>query len=321
MKPSLDLDALASFDAIALHGGLGAATRAMRRPKATLSRHLAELEQELGVRLVERGDRRLRLTDEGRKLHERTHGLLLELSDVAEAIASGSDRPRGTLRVSAPMVLAHVTLLPIATRFCALYPEVTLDLVAEDRRVDPVEDGYDIVIRVNPGPDERLVGRRIATDRRLIVASPAMAMPEGTGALHVPGVMMAVASATTRWRMRDADGGIRTISPQARLRLSSLLMVRDATVAGLGVALLPKLLVEPDITAGRLRCWGEAEGSPVEIWALHSSRRLASAKVCAFLSVLDSLGQGMAAPQGPHQPLTEEPLKKTSRRRAVVKRP
>lgn len=74
-------------------------------------------------------------------------------------------------------------------------------------------------------------------------------------------------------------------------------MVRDATVAGMGVALLPKLLVMPDIAAGRLVCWGEAEGSPVEIGALHSSRRLVSAKIRAFLSVLDSLSQGLAAPQ------------------------
>lgn len=111
------------------------------------------------------------------------------------------------------MVLAHVTLLPIATRFCALYPEVTLELVAEDRRVNPVEEGYDIIIRVDPGPDERLVGRRIATDRRLIVASPAMAMPESTGELRVPGVMMAVASATTCWRSSSP----RTALPPYRL--------------------------------------------------------------------------------------------------------
>lgn len=286
MKPSLDLDALKSFDVIALHGGLGAATRATGRPKATLSRHLAELERALGVRLVERGERRLKLTEEGRGFHERTHGLLVDLADAADALSSGSDVPRGLLRVSAPMVLAHVTLMPVASRYCALYPDVTLDLIAEDRRVDPVEDGYDVVIRIDPGPDDRLVGRRIAYDQRLVVAAPGIERPGEGATMEARAVMMATPTATTSWRMRRPDGKIQTILPQARLRLSSLLMVRDATIDGLGVALLPKLLVEPDIKAGRLVCWGESDGPPVEIWALHSSRRLTSAKVRTFLDVL-----------------------------------
>ncbi|SFO43289.1 DNA-binding transcriptional regulator, LysR family [Sphingomonas sp. OK281] len=286
MKPSLDLDALKSFDVIALHGGLGAATRATGRPKATLSRHLAELERDLKVRLVERGERRLKLTEEGRRFHERTHGLLLDIADAADAVSSGSDVPRGLLRVSAPMVLAHVTLMPVANRFCALYPDVTLDLIAEDRRVDPVEDGYDVVIRIDPGPDDRLVGRRIAYDQRLIVAAHGIGSPGEGAVIEAKAVMMATSTATTSWRMRKPDGSLQTILPQARLRLSSLLMVRNATIEGLGVALLPKLLVQSDIDAGRLTCWGVADGPPVEIWALHSSRRLISAKVRAFLDVL-----------------------------------
>ena len=294
----MDWTALEDFNLVALHGGFGAASRASRRAKATLSRHVAELERTLGVRLVERGGTGLRLTDEGRQLHERTYGLMTEIVGAGEEVSTGAATPRGTLRVSAPMVLAHVTLMPIAIRFCALYPEVVLEVVAEDRRVDPVDDGCDIVLRIDPEPDERLVGRRVATDRRWIVAGPDEPTPTGSDDLHVRGVMMATASATTRWRLRDPTGAVRTIVPNARLRLSSLLMVRDATVAGMGVALLPKLLVEPDVAAGRLRLWGESDGPPVEIWALHSSRRLTSAKVRAFLTVLTA---GLADQADPAQ--------------------
>lgn len=285
MKPSLDLDALRSFDLVALHGGLGAATRATGRPKATLSRHLAELEQALGVRLVERGERRLRLTEEGRRLHEQTHGLLIDLADAAQAVASGSDQPRGLLRVSAPVVLAHVALMPVVQRFCDLYPEVRLDVIAEDRQVDPVEEGYDLVLRIDPDPQERLVGRRIAYDRRLIVAAPAMPVEA-----DVPAVMLASSSAPGVWNMVRPDGERVTIRPQARLRLSSLLMVRDAAIRGMGAALLPGLLAQPDVDAGRLVCWGEVDQPQVEIWALHPSRRLTSAKVKAFLAVLAEIG-------------------------------
>lgn len=161
----MDLTALADFNAVAQHGGFAAAARKLDRPKATLSRRVAELEQSLGVRLIERGARTLRLTDEGRMLNEQTRGLLAEIAEAGETIASRASAPRGRLRVSAPIVYAHVALPRVASRFARAYPQVELEIVAEDRMTDPVEDGYDLVIRVNPNADELLVGRRVATDR------------------------------------------------------------------------------------------------------------------------------------------------------------
>jgi DNA-binding transcriptional LysR family regulator len=283
----MDLDALADFNLVAQHGGLGAASRAARRPKASLSRHVAALERSLGVRLIERGERSLRLTEEGQILHERTHALLSEIADVGQAITGGATTPRGTLRVSVPMVLAHVAMVPIALEYARLHPGVVLEIIAEDRRVDPVEDGYDVVIRIDPSPDDRLVGRRVLTDRRWVVASPATPLPPGT-VIPVRGVMMAASVAAPQWRVRAADGRLITLNPEPAMRFSSLLMVRDAVLAGAGVALLPKLLVAEDVATGRLTCWGEADGPPVEIWALHKSRRLASSKLRAFLAVLEA---------------------------------
>ena len=287
----MDLTSLADFNAVALYGGFGLASRALDRPKATLSRRVAELEDSLGVRLIERGLHRLRLTEEGLVLHERTRGLMAEIQEAGEVIASRAPVPRGRLRISAPIVFAHVVLCPIAARFALAYPQVELEIIAEDRVVDPVDDGYDLVVRIDPPHDERLMGRRILGDQRVIVAAPTMSLPSAskfdTEGLAVPAVVFSLASGAL-WDMHMSDGSARTLKPIPVLRLSSYLMVRDAVLEGVGVALLPRLLVEQDVSSGRLICWGES-GSAVGIWALYNSRRLLSVKVRAFLDMLKDL--------------------------------
>src|SRR6202046_4725038 len=113
----MNLEALADFNLVALHGGFGRASRESGRSKATLSRRVTELEQSLGVRLIERGSQTLRLTEEGRSLHERTSDLLSEIAEAGETVASRAPTPRGRLRISAPVVLAHVALTRVAVRF------------------------------------------------------------------------------------------------------------------------------------------------------------------------------------------------------------
>ncbi len=287
----MDLDALSDFNLVATHGGFGRASRAAGRSKATLSRKVTDLEQRLGVRLIDRGSRSLRLTDEGRLLHQNTVGLLSQIIEVGEAVVLGSATPRGRLRISSPIVFAHVALPRIAARFAAAYPDVQLEIVAEDRKVDPVEDGYDLIIRIDPAADERLVGRRFLNDERLIVAPPDMARPK-SGQIGSENVVDAVLLTATppgvEWQVMAGKEASVLLTPRPVLRFSSLLMVRDAVLAGAGAALLPKLLVADDIAAGRLAYWGTHAGPPVEIWALQSSRRLVGAKVRAFLGVVET---------------------------------
>jgi DNA-binding transcriptional LysR family regulator len=287
----LDLQALSDFNLVAVHGGFGRASRLSGRAKATLSRRVAELEQSLGARLIERGGHTLRLTEEGRTLHERTQGLLSEIAEAGEAIALGASTPRGRLRVSAPTLFAHVALGRIGARFALAYPEVRLEIVAEDRIVDPVDDGYDLVIRVDPSPDQLLVGRPFLRDERLVVASPGMARParpKGAGTeIPVRAVLLSTAPAAVVWRMRSGNGATILLRPEPVLRLSSLWMLRDAVLTGAGAAMLPKMLVADDIASGRLMQWGTQEGPSVEIWALHSSRRLVGVKIRAFLEVVE----------------------------------
>lgn len=283
----MDLKALTDFTLVASHGGFGRASRVSGRSKATLSRRVTELEQSLGVRLIERGTQSLRLTEEGRALFERTQGPLAEIAEAQEAVTLGASTPRGRLRVSAPVVLAHVALGQVAARFALAYPDVQLEIDADDRKRDPVEDGFDLVIRVNPSPDERLVGRRILDDQRWVVAHPQIAVPAADADALVPGVIYSRAPDDRAWQIHTPAGEPSKVSVREALRLSSLLMVHEAVRAGLGVAMLPKLLVEEDVRSGKLVHWGTDDRPPVEIWALRNSRRLVGAKVRAFLDVLE----------------------------------
>ena len=284
----MDLQALSDFTLVASQGGFGRASRLSGRSKATLSRRVAEVEQSLGVRLIERGTHGLRLTEEGRLLHERTEGPLADIAEAGEAVMLGATVPRGRLRVSAPIVVAHVVFGRIAARFAEAYPEVQLEIVAEDRKVDLVEDGYDLVIRVDPAADEPLVGRRFLQDRRVVVAHPAMPQPDraDADAAAVRAVVLSWAQPGGEWRLQG-ESGLRVLRTEPVLWLSSLLMVREAVLAGAGAAVLPELLVAEDIAGGRLVLWGPLAEPPVELWALHSSRRLAGARMRAFLDMVE----------------------------------
>ncbi len=275
----MDLPALADFTLVARHGGFGRAARASGRPKATLSRRVAELEASLALRLFERGARVLTLTEEGRALHERAGALLTELDETAAAIAAGGARARGRLRISAPLLFSQVAMGKVAADFALKYPEVRLSVTTEDRAVDMIEEGYDLVIRVDPDRDESLVGRAFLRDRMVVVAAPGLPRP-AEGAC-VPAVVRAMEDRVV-WTL--ADGASLAVAPV--LALSSLVMIRDAVRTGLGAARLPVSLVAHDLAAGRLVSWGDVAGSDIALWALYPSRRLLSARVSAFLEHL-----------------------------------
>lgn len=278
----MDLLALADFVTVARHGGFGRAARATARPKATLSRRVADLEASLGLRLLERGARMLKLTEEGRALFERAGALLTELDETTAAIASGGDRPRGRLRISAPLLFSQTAMGKLAAGFALKYPDVRLEVTTEDRAVDMVEEGYDLVIRVNPAPDETLVGRAFLRDGLVVVASPAVPRPaEG---VVVP-VVIRGQSDQRSWTIATSSGKT-TMSVDPVLSLSSLTMVRDAVRLGVGAARLPVSLVSHDIAAGSLVLWGNVDGPETSLWALYPSRRLLSARVSAFLDYL-----------------------------------
>ncbi|ARP82267.1 LysR family transcriptional regulator [Bordetella genomosp. 8] len=280
----MDLNALADFQLVAAHGGFGRASRASGRSKATLSRRVGDLEDSLGIRLIERGARSLELTEAGQMLLARTEGPMHEVAEAAAAAREGLATPRGRLRIAAPILFSQVALGRLAARFVALYPDVQVEAVAEDRFVDLVDDHFDVAVRANPGKDSTLVGRCFARDRLVLAAAPSIRKPRSRGApaLPVPAVVMTSHRDGEVWTLRN---GQLSVAPQPVLRLSSLLTVRDAIAAGAGIAMLPESIIGGMLESGQLVSWG-ITGDDVELWALHTSRRLQSPKVRAFVDFI-----------------------------------
>ena len=279
----MDLEALADFVLVATHGGLGKAARNTGRSKATLSRKVSELEDTLQVRLVERGATHLRLTPEGEALFARTRGLIGELAQAGDDIRNGGGQLSGLLRITAPVLFSHVALSRAAALFSQLHPQLQIEINAEDRFVDPVEEGYDLVIRTNPKPTESMVGRRLFTDELALVAAPSVPNPPGGG--PVDALLMSRVGELRDWVV-DAGAGPLTYQPQPVLRLSSILMIHQAVKVGRGAAILPWSLVAGDVASGRLSNWGHVLNRPIEVWVLHASSRLSSPKVTSFASFL-----------------------------------
>ena len=280
----MDFSLLADFQLIATHGGIGKASRASGRPKASLSWRLAELEEALGIRLIERGGRSLVLTPAGAELAARTLGPLRELQEALAAVQEGVAVPRGRLRIAAPLLFSQVALGRLSADFRRQYPEILIEVVAEDRLVDLVEEHFDLAIRINPAPDSTLVGRCFARDRRVLVAAPGLENPLASGAepAPLPAVVMPGQREGEVWTL--TEGGERFL-PQPVLQLTSLLTIREAVLAGAGAALLPLSLVQRQLDKGALRRWGTLAGE-TELWVLHTSRRLQSPKVKAFVAFL-----------------------------------
>ena len=278
----MDLNALSDFALVAANGGLGKASRASGRSKATLSRRIADLEEQLGVRLIERHARGLKLTEAGELLMARTEGPMHDVAEAMTAAREGLSAPRGRLRVAAPVLFAQLAMGRICADFCAAYPDVTFEVVAEDRLVDLVDEQFDVAIRPNPKPDTALVGRSFATDRLVVVAAPSHKMPRGSGVIPVPGIVM-TNFRSSHWSL---DGGRLVLEPEPRLRLSSFLTIRDAAVAGAGVALLPQSIAWNELARGELVQWGTVSSGDVSLWVLHTSRRLPAPKVRAFVEFM-----------------------------------
>ena len=278
----MDFNALADFALVASSGGLGRASRSSSRSKATLSRRIADLEDSLGVRLVERSARGIQLTEAGELLVARIEGPLQELLDAVNAAREGLSTPRGRLRVAAPVLFSQLAMGGICAEFCVAYPEVTLEVVSDDRVVDLVEEQFDVSIRVNPAPDSSLVGRCFARDLLVVVAAPSVPMPEPGVVQPVPAIVFANFQ-PTRWTL---DGGRLVIEPVPKLRLSSFLTIRDAAVAGAGAALMPQSIAWNQLACGQLVQWGTVSDVEVALWVLHTSRRLPSPKVRAFVEFM-----------------------------------
>lgn len=289
MDNDLDLAALRGFRAVLREGSFSAAALALRVPKSTLSKRVADLETELGVRLIERSTRALRATQEGEILAARTDRLLGEAEDIRRVLGEPGGQPRGHLRLAVPQVFGNLLIGPIAAEFRRLHPEVTLEIHFLDRAPDLLEEGFDGCLRFGPLEDTSQIARRLLHGQALLVAAPGfpgldhIANPEDL--LSFPFVGLA-----TPWPggLPLTDGQQEIALPiHPPLRLGSQLAVRDAVIAGAGLAALPGVIARPDLAAGRLvRVLPDWSTPRKALYFVYPSAQSVTARLRAFIDHL-----------------------------------
>lgn len=254
-----DLNDLAFFHAVATHQGFSAAARATGVPKATLSKRVALLEERLGIRLLERTTRQLRLTDVGQSVYEQVDAMLAG-AEAAEAVAARAQaEPNGMVRVSCPQGLIQDLLIDILPGFMGRHPRVRVQLKVLNRRADLVEDGVDIAVRARASldTDPNLIVRALGRSTLVLVASPALlANVEGEVTIdrlpELPCLSMDGERDEVTWDLIGLSGETRTIQHRPRLICTSFDVLRAAALAGVGVAHLPEHVARASIASGKL---------------------------------------------------------------------
>ncbi len=252
-----DFEAWAMFAKVAETGSFVAAAQELGVSQATVSKAVGRLERRLGATLFHRTSRRLSLSDSGAIALEDA-ARLLGAGEALEAEASAhSARPRGTVRMTAPMSFGIAHLGALLPDFFALYPEVTVDLTLADHFVDIVEEGFDIALRISDLEDSSLMARRLAPVRILPVGAPAYFAKHGrpkhpkdladhTGLIYSGGRAKGV------WRFTHPTEGQYTVSVPGPLRVNNADLIGVALLAGAGIAMQPDFLAWDDLQAGRL---------------------------------------------------------------------
>ena len=241
------------------YGGFAPAGRAIGVPKSKLSRRVAALEERLDVRLLNRSSRQFSVTEIGGQYYEHCNAMLIEAESAQEAIDAVRAEPRGVIRLTCPITLLHVHIGPFLADFLRKYPHITIHLEATNRRVDLINEGVDVAIRVRPPPlqdsDLRL---RVLSDRRLaLVASPELVaqfgMPCHPRELELwPSLGLGSPRPDFRWELRGEDGSQISVFHQPRFVTTDMIALRRAAMAGVGVVQLPILTVQRQLERGEL---------------------------------------------------------------------
>jgi DNA-binding transcriptional LysR family regulator len=279
-------------------GSFSEAARSLGMSKATVSRAIARLERRIGVRLLQRTTRTQGLTEAGRVYYERCAAILAEVEDAERAVTDLQTAPRGTLRLSVPPEMELVDA--IVREYLRRHDQMNVDVVATERRVDLVTEGFDVAIRSGTLEDTSLVARSLGTLTRVLCASPAYldrrGMPDVPASLcEHECIQHTDAGRTTNWTLHR-HGDTTEVSVHGRIRVNTNALVRQAAIADLGIGAVPEFVASADLSAGRLKTvltsW-RLDGTPLH--AVFPSTRQLAAKSRAFIDLavelLDPLGR------------------------------
>jgi DNA-binding transcriptional LysR family regulator len=259
MEPMQPLDGLYYFAKVVEHGGYAKAARALRIPKSRLSRHVAALETRLGVRLVNRSTRRFVVTEVGQEVRRHSLAMLAEADAALEAVEFARAEPRGVIKVSCPILLAQTAMAQFLPEFLSRYPSVRIVLESTNRRVDVLNEGFDVTLRVRTKPtgEDGLIMRTFGQSRHLLVASSDYLDKRGRPQRPEDLSQHATLSFEPEpdrqsWELQGANGVTARVEHTPRLVTHDFPLLRAAVFAGLGVALLPESVVRADLDTGSL---------------------------------------------------------------------
>jgi DNA-binding transcriptional LysR family regulator len=285
-----DIAELRTFVSIVGAGSLSAAAREMELALSVVSKRLASLERRAETRLIARNTRRLALTEEGQALYEKAQRILAEVDEAEAVLTSGRVQPQGLLRVSAPVAFGRAHVGPVCRELVLAYPKISIDLVLTDRMVDLIDEGIDVVVRIGPPKDSRLVLRKLIDDYRIVVGAPEYlerrgtpmtpADLEGHECVHYRGV-------GTHWRLVDAGGQAIEVRAASRLRSNSGQVALDWALAGCGLVMNSWVDVAADLRTSRLvHVLPEWRSDPAPVCALFPSSRQLSSRVRLFVDAM-----------------------------------
>lgn len=289
-----DLNDLVLFAAVVTHGSFSAAGKALDIPKSRVSRRVADLEQRLGVRLLQRSTRAVSVTDVGASFYAHCQAMTQAARAAFEVAEHAGERPSGRLRVSCPTGVAHLFLAPILPKFHRDNPDVRLELDVTSRRVDVIGEGYDVALRIRSTLDDAdLVIRSFGISDQVLVASPALVAAHGpfTSPESLNGIAgvgpAGIRGEKPRWRVTGPDGMARDIEYKPTFVTDDIYLLGQAAKAGIGVAQLPFNLCSDDIREGRLIVLLPDQRPPAhQLHAVFPSRRGLVPAVRAFIECL-----------------------------------
>jgi DNA-binding transcriptional LysR family regulator len=284
-------NSMAIFVEVVNQEGFTAAAEKLGLSRAQVSKSVMQLEAHLGTRLLNRTTRRVSLTEVGRVYHERCVAILADIEEIEGMAGEQTDKPRGTLRLSAPNSFGILHLNEVIPRYIKQYPQVRISLSLSDRLIDVVAEGFDLVIRIAAPEDSSLIARKIAPCRRVFCAAPGYLEQSGIPrvpqdlAIH-PCLVYSNDLRPDTWVLHGPNGA-ESIKVNGPVCADNGDALKAAAVAGLGVALLPTFIVGPELRAGRLQQVLTNYCPPeISIYAVFPSRRYLSAKVRTFVDFL-----------------------------------
>jgi DNA-binding transcriptional LysR family regulator len=287
-----NLDDLLIFTRVVKEGSMAAAGRGLGFSSAVVSKRIQRLEDDVGVRLIHRSTRKLSLTDEGALFHDYCVRILAELEEAETLISQGSRQPSGTLRVTVPAAFGRQHIAPLVPEFLGRYPNVRLALHLSDQHVDLIEEGYDLAVRIGELRDSNLVVSPLGIDKRVLVASPGYIARHGQPTcpeeLHAHNALLfANPTPMDAWNFIDPQGKAHAVRVQGNFETNNCDALREAILAGLGIALRPAWDVWRDLRQGGMVALLPDYTHPsFPIQALYPSRRHLSQKVRLFIDML-----------------------------------